>query len=539
MTEKATPAASFPSTTHYSLPTTHYFLILNALALLAVAVWFRCYALSHIPGINGDEAWYGVQAWRLIHGIPHDWHTPTGNPLNPMLLGPLALLHGWLPPSFGLLRAVAVAGGLAALAINWFLCGWVFDRRTAACSTVLLAILPINIVYSRLAWDTNQTLAATLPVVYFALAAVRFPDRWGRWIAAALLAGAAALWVHPTNLFAGGAIAIACLWRWRQHKKNPPSALRPPPSSLILLVLALVVFAAWLWASWPLAGRVADKMGGTAGWTQAVYLYPRLFTGGTVYRYTAGSRSWFEWPSPEGIDGLGADVVVFWLALFAAVWLLLRGGRIDRVLLAGWGLGLAAFLAIAGTSALMHGQERYALCLIAPAVIVLARGAAILWEIASRRWRFVLAAATLVGWPLLADFNAQFFCFIERTGGRSEFTFRTAAVEPKQAAWQAIQAAVDGDDQAWIVSEQWWIRWPICYLALSRPNFYVVDPQWPLSSIDLQEAVRDRRLWHVEFCDTDELRQVESELAGRNYQRWEFLDYARRPIVCVLHADGP
>ena len=41
-------------------------------------------------------------------------------------------------------------------------------------------------------------------------------------------------------------------------------------------------------------------------------LYPRLFTGGTVYRYIAGSRSWFEWPLPAELDGWGLDVGLFW-----------------------------------------------------------------------------------------------------------------------------------------------------------------------------------------------------------------------------------
>ena len=166
--------------------TLHFFLLLNTLGLLSVATWLRCHALGNVPGVNGDEAWYGVRAWWLLHGGPYGgWHTPTGNPLNPLFVGPLALLHLWLPPSIALLRSVAVAGGLAALAINWLLCRWVFDRRTAAISTLLLAVLPINIAYSRFAWDASQSLAATLPVVYLALAAVRFPERFGRWIAAA------------------------------------------------------------------------------------------------------------------------------------------------------------------------------------------------------------------------------------------------------------------------------------------------------------------------------------------------------------------
>ena len=112
-----------PPTADYPLSTIHYppFLLLNALALVLAAVWLRGQALGNIPGVNGDEAWYGVEAWRMLHGQAAGWHTPTGNPLNPLLVGPLALLHLWLPPSIVLLRSVALASGLAALAVNWLL----------------------------------------------------------------------------------------------------------------------------------------------------------------------------------------------------------------------------------------------------------------------------------------------------------------------------------------------------------------------------------------------------------------------------------
>ena len=64
---------------------------------------------------------------------------------------------------------------------------------------------------------------------------------------------------------------------------------------------------------------------------------------------------------------------------------------------------------------MVPGQERFAICLVAPTVVLLARGAALAWDAASPRWRVVLAAATLAGWPLLADFHAHYFRFIERT----------------------------------------------------------------------------------------------------------------------------
>jgi len=215
----------------------------NAAALLLVAVWFRCRSLENIPGINGDEAWYGLRALELLSGGQLAWQTPTGNPVNPFFLGPIVLLHACFAPSISLLRSVALASGVLALAVNWLLCRWVFDRRTALISTVVLAILPINIAYSRFAWDASQSLLATLPVLYFSLAAVRFPKRQGWWIAAALAAEAVALAVHPTNLFAAAApvAALATRLQWHDARQTAARLVQGRRAAVALIAATVVI----------------------------------------------------------------------------------------------------------------------------------------------------------------------------------------------------------------------------------------------------------------------------------------------------------
>lgn len=550
-----------------------WLLVFNALALVAVAVWFRGYLLGNIPGVNGDEAWHGVEAWRITHDSAVHWNTPTGNPVNPLFVGPLAILHLWLPPSIELLRSMAVASGLAALAINWFCCRWVFDRRTAAISTVLLAILPINIAYSRFGWDASQSLTVTLPAVYLALAAVRFPEHFGRCIGASVFALTIAFWVHPTNVFPATAVAVALVtrWPWLRWKTLKEMVARPlfgiSVWSIVFFALAVASMATWIcmaqWARGPLPGRMAERLSNVGSdWPLVPELLPRLFLGGTVYRYIAGSRSWFEWPLPSDVEGWGLDVAAFWLCTFGSAWLLWRsnqrpttpesrarpGNLADHVLLAAWVLQLAAFAVIAGPQAMAACFERFAVCLIGPTALVLARGASLAWEAASPRWRVGLAAATLAGWPLLADFNAHYFRFIERTGGESHLTFRTAAVDPKEAALQYILDQARTEDalrkqkdqqeigDVWIVCSEWWNLWPIRYLSIADPHVRVVEPKGIAVSDDYRQGLADGRVWFVEFCDSDAERQVESALADKTVTRREFLDYAGRPVLAVLHA---
>ena len=113
------------------------------------------------------------------------------------------------------LRATAVASGLLALLVNFWLCSRVFGRKIAVVSTVVLAVLPINVAYSRLAWDASQSLLMTLPCIYLPLWAIVDARLRMRCSMATLAALALAIVVHPTNLFVAP-IAIVCLgYAWR------------------------------------------------------------------------------------------------------------------------------------------------------------------------------------------------------------------------------------------------------------------------------------------------------------------------------------
>ena len=57
-------------------------IIANLAAMVGVAIGFRLWNLGSTPGINGDEAWIGVQAQLWLRGEAIAWKTPTGNPLN-------------------------------------------------------------------------------------------------------------------------------------------------------------------------------------------------------------------------------------------------------------------------------------------------------------------------------------------------------------------------------------------------------------------------------------------------------------------------
>jgi hypothetical protein len=529
-------------------------LTLGTLLMLLTSVGLRCRSLGNIPGLNGDEAWYGARAVDILHGGPLVTVTPTGNPPNPLFLGPLVLLHLVFRPSIVVLRAVSLGSSLAALAINWGLCRWIFDRRTAVLSTLALAVLPVDIAYSRFAWDASQSLGVTLLVLYFSLAAVRFPQRYGSMLAAAVAAEAAAFLVHPSNIFAAAAIVVAALagFPWREVRRGGVGGLlRRRGTYATVLIAALLAVMAGYWLQTPAAGRVSrqldniHKRSDFRGLLRASATYPRLLTGETVYRDISGAHSWLCWPAPFDTNHWGIDVVLFWclaLALPAAAlrpWHKSPHSGVDWVLAASAASTLASFLLLAvfwgRIQALAPGYERFALCLVAPAVLLAARGAARCADASPVRRLAVLAGASILGWIVLADFQQHYFAAIERDGGDAHPTFRTGPVEPKWAALQSIlQQRRPGD--VWIVTRQHWNEWPLRYLAAEEPDVHVVNPERGERLPDEAEQ-RAGRVWYVEFCGSEELAQAEAAVRDRPGSRLEFCDFARRPVLCVLHAD--
>jgi hypothetical protein len=196
---------------------------------------------------------------------------------------------------------------------------------------------------------------------------------------------------------------------------------------------------------------------------------------------------------------------------------------------------LAGFVLVANAPALRPGYERMAICLVAPTVLVLARGVRRFIVDAPRRSAMVLFAASLLGWLLLADFQAHYFRFIERTGGESHPTFRTAQVDPKSAALAAVLRE-RGPGETWIVSSQWWICCPLGYLAAAVPGVHVLSTLDVATSLP-PRALAEGRVWYVEFCATRELAAVEARLSQQSVSRQDFADFSGRPVVRLLHVE--
>lgn len=473
--------------------------ILSGIALLAVAVLLRGWDLGRVPGVNGDEAWSGVQAQRLLRGECVSARTPTGNPLNPFFMAPQVLLHSMAEPSFSLLRLPALASGLMALALNFYLCQRAFGWRTAWLTTLIHAVLPINIAYSRFAWDASQSLLFTLPVVYAGVLAQREPRRRQRWTMIGLFGLAAAVVVHPCNVFVAPFLAIQLTAAWQDRLATwwTSAAVRRIGSPL-LVVSAFVV-------TWPVMPRIAANVGAMENYTAFVQRFGDLFTGATVYQYISGTLILGHSATSAtriALESLG--IAIAGLVAFSLFNSIHRGKSApDLWLVVGWAMTVGGFFAVAGPTAIAPHFERYAICLVAPTVLLLGR--ALDWWMRPTT-RFSMATAPLLlllAGCMLATFKQHYFDELNQLGGRSHLTFRTAAVEPKQQAMEAIVRQREPGRPLLIQTSEWWLYWPLQYLAYAHDDVAVElrsrdDPR-PLD----QQGFVDRETWIVEFAEEE------------------------------------
>jgi hypothetical protein len=447
-------------------------------AVLAVAIVLRFVALDHLPGVNGDEAVFPVHASEWRGGVPlAELRTGTNLPMNPVFFGVVALLGWLLPASLWTLRLAAVIESLLAVGLGF----WAFRVRGlgfAALFALLVAVLPIQLGYARLAWDPTAVPAV---MVLALAAAIR-----GRWIATALAFGLC-LWVHPTSVFAAPILFSALLAaKW---PRLPDGAIRWPSRRVLafLGVGAVVAVAGCVWLVQKqllpapvvlalergLLAKVEQRATHPGDFPTFLLLYLDFVGGPTIYRYLTGSMPALA----AGVHATAAGV-----ALLAVVAALLRrrsdpARAIDRGVLLGLGLSLVAAYLGGGLEVIAPYTERYSMFLVTPTCFVLAAGIDTLAR-TPRRAAFARIGTAVVGALLLLSFQTYFFRAFRHADPERHVTYRTGRKDPKQGAFEEVVSSRAPDHIALIRAEDWWIYWPLRYLAGPPGDVQVTIPGW-------------------------------------------------------------
>lgn len=423
---------------------------------IVVALLARTIALDRWPGLNGDESWYGVNIQEFLIGGTPFWHTGVGNPLSPAHSGLLLPLLALFEPSTALLRMPEVILGLAAVAIAFPLLSRPLGRRAALIVTLVLAVSPTAVAYSRFGWDPSGTPLLTLLAIGGALL-----DR----PVLALIAMVMAYLVHPTNIFivpvAAAAWAPHALDRYRAASDTSRSRLA---RLAIAGAIAAVPAALWLAAriaanpdtTLPSISMVIDRVSSLGLWSARAWGFVNLLSGVSPAIHIAG-------PQDTSVAFATNGLVLMLLGTSLAVgWTAFRAHRYGRWLLAGIAAAFAGFHLVAMDVALSPTFERYGLFMFVPMVIVLALSLDAMTE----RYRAPghAAIAAMVATLLIVLVGGYFYPLAARGGDAAMTTFRTGAKEPKLAAFEFIEADSQRDPVR-VIAEGWWLYWTLRYFA--------------------------------------------------------------------------
>lgn len=442
-------------------------------AAMFATLALRFVGLDHLPGVNGDETVYTVHALSFFDGAPlATLRTGTDLPMNPPFFGLVLLLQALLPPTLLTLRLAALVHSLLAIGLAYTS----FRRRSVAFGAtfaLLVACLPIHVGYARFAWDTAAV--PTMMVLSLAAATRRKP----LWTALAFFAG---LWVHPVTVFSLPVVlAPFAAHAW---PRETTGSLRAPNRRIVLTaVLALVslVAAAALLLQFrllparvlavfdgPLIESVSKRVLQPLGLFEFLVLYAELLCGSTIYRYITASFAF-----SSAIAHLFAFAACTLPLVYIAVRKLKTERRWEDLALM---LGLIASLLLAylvgGRRMLAPSTERYGIFFAVPSCYLLAVCVEAL-STDARRAAALRLAVSAVGLALSLSFAVNYLAELHEPSPRRENAFRTGDVDPKQLALAAVLHARDPKRTTVIFAQDWWIYWPVRYLAHREPNVRV------------------------------------------------------------------
>lgn len=410
--------------------------------LILAGLFLRVYAIGRLPGINGDEAWYGVAATDLASG----WRlaiTPNGNPIGPLQFGELAILHLFFAPSVAVLRIPSLLSSLGAIILGYFVGKRIGGKTTAWPVMLIMAVLPMNIAYARLGWDPSHSGFLILLATFLLLS--------GRHLVSAALF-AVSLLVHPTNLFAAPFLLFVRAGQaLDQHGECWGREIR---TYAIMLLTAIAGFFAVRAG----AGGIVDpstimqRLFDPSQYVEFVRLFGDLLTGETVYRFVVG----------KGMGTIASPLA--WLAVALLILLMLsrihlRSFDVKQGIMLGWVASVATFFVLAGPIAIRPHFERYGFVLIAPTALALA--VMIAPWVDRRGVQWLLGGA---GAAALAGFLLFFISPLGSGHDDAHRAFRTGPVEPKAAAAAALKSfAIDRPIE--VIPEDFWLYLPTDYLV--------------------------------------------------------------------------
>ncbi len=478
-----------------------------AILLLCMGGFFRLYGLDHLPGINGDEA---VLQNMLRAGS--FFHATSGRVLDPLLATTWGISRLLFNPSFFELRFSSVLASFLAIAGSFFLLKKEIGWRAALLTALLLSSLPISIAYARLTQEPSQSPLYLLLCTWCALRKRPIP---------LFLIASVAIAVYPTNVFALPFL-LAILAERYLNGAHAMMHKRSFAWKLLLLIAAFAIALTFLyvgffrsWFSVPVL--LEDGLSRASSLEQLLSFLELLmhFTNGvTVYTYIVGDVA----------DGIRTLFLTLTYVLLGSVfiaslgWVAERPRHLSSFVTIGLIVSVLIFFFIAGPTQLGPHLERRGSWLIFPICLWIAM---VVDRFSGRAGRLCQWSTVVACLLLLVSFHSQYLSRLQESNSSSHITFLTGAVEPKQAALEIIARNHDPHAPAMVLTEDWWIFWPLKYLAGKDYAVRAIDGAgWPCDCFPNEqfpsEHMVPRERFYVVWKDgnADKTLQFNASLLG-------------------------
>ncbi|RIX32375.1 glycosyltransferase family 39 protein [Sphingomonas edaphi] len=415
--------------------------------LIAASIALRLYRLGELPGLIGDEAWYGVQAQRLASGTGGELRTPTGNVPGLFQLGSAILLHSVGPPSALLLRIPALLSSLAAMALAYAIGRRFFGPTAGMAALVIMACLPANLAYARLGWDPSHAALFILAATYAALARRRL---------LAMLLFALAMANHPAAVFVAPFLALVYGGAVFAIAPRRTAALELGRFALLLAVaIVLITLLSPSASNYIAPAQIAARLVDPSQWISFAAGFLRLVAGDTTSIFIAGRAL----GPASTISHAAVAFGLVGFAIAAAVTLVRRPDPLAAAICLGWCASVILLFLVAGSWAMRPGLERFAI----PLLPLTALSAAVVVQRLGHRTieQTVLAVIGIAG---LVGFTFSILQPLVRGDSRrADAVWIGLPALNEQALRLVARSAPRG--KVVVVAEDWWIYWPLVYLA--------------------------------------------------------------------------
>ncbi len=519
----------------------------NVVLILLISLFYRFWKLGVIPGANADEYWLFYHFKDILNDRSSDLLTPTGRPL----AFPYAMAAYFsdliFPGTFWTLRVPAAVSGVLTIIAAFFFLNKTHSIFAATAASVLIAVIPINIVFSRLGWEYGFIGLASLLITGFSLK--------GRWFFC-LISMLFGMSLHPILVFLSPmCLLLASYDLWTKYTFRISVKIM---ATSIIITAPVIGVAVFCLTSDVMKAVVFSKLSSIMENLLSVerwgLFYENLFR---MLSYDIViDRVGFSYMDSI-LNGKSLSILFLTITIIACFRMYRQRNLRLLIFSGGVFLSILSLYVSTGLLTVSRPYERYGLFLIVPIIICISVFIDHLCH--TRKTRQICLLLLIAGaWLSVYEFNRLYFRTFELTGGNVHPTYKTGPVEPKIAAVQWIVEDYNSGvfknsnrERPVVFTHDWRTYWPIDYVTQQKSVklIQMTETQWTndihlksffvflSNNFQLFSKLMKEGAYILGFSGIPFEFWYYNMVTGMPLKRTDFLDFAGNPAISVWYCN--